>query len=80
METAPVKITYVITHWKLEKTFSGSKSNNAGSSTKFLDGKFTEKENEFYLTIDSTEYIIKNEYFYKFRNPTDSIRLTKIER
>lgn len=72
--------TYVITHWKLEKTFSISESTNPGSSTVFLIGKFTELGNGYYLTTDSTEFTIKNEYFYKFRNPTDSIKLTKIER
>ena len=72
--------TYQIIHWKLESTFSMSESNNPGSSTGFLDGKFTKVGNEYYLRTDSTEYIIKNEYFYKFRNATDKIKLTKIER
>lgn len=72
--------TYVITHWKLENTFSMSESTNPGSSTEFLDGKFAKIENVYYLTTDTTEYIIKNGHFYKFRNPTDSIKLTKIER
>jgi hypothetical protein len=72
--------TYVITHWKHENTFSISESTNPGSSTGFLDGKFTKKGNSYYLTTDTTEYFIKNEYFYKFRNLTDSIKLTKIDR
>ena len=71
---------YKIIHWKLDSTFSMSESNNPGSSTSFLDGKFTTKGNEYYLTTDTTEYIIRDEYFYKFRNSTDSIKLTKIER
>lgn len=71
--------TYVITHWKLENTFSMSESNNSGSSTGFLDGKFIKKENESFLTTDTTEFIIKNGYLYKFRNENDSIKLTKIE-
>lgn len=37
--------TYVITHWKIENTFSISESTNPGSSTGFLDGKFTKKRN-----------------------------------
>lgn len=72
--------TYEITHWKLENTFSMSESNNPGSSTSFLDGKFIKIGNEYYLTTDTTEFIIKNDYLYKFRNENDSIRLTKIER
>lgn len=72
--------TYVITHWKLENTFSMSESNHPGSSTNFLDGKFTTKGNEYYLTTDTTEFIIKNGFLYKFRNKGDSVKLTKIER
>lgn len=72
--------TYVITHWKLENTFSISESTNIGSSTELLDGKFTKNGNKYHLTTDTTEYFIKNDYFYKFRSPTDSIKLTKIER
>lgn len=72
--------TYVITHWKLENTFSMSESNNPGSSTGFLNGKFITNGNEHYLTTDTTEFIIKNGYLYKFRSERDSIKLTKIER
>ena len=72
--------SYVITHWKLENTFSISESNNPGSSTGFLDGKFIRKGNEYYLKTDTTEFIIKKEYLYKFRNENDSIKLNKIER
>ncbi|RYF26322.1 MAG: hypothetical protein EOO42_01775 [Flavobacteriales bacterium] len=72
--------TYVITHWKLENAFSMSESNNLGSSTGFLDGKLIKKKNEYCLTTDTTEFVIKNGYLYKFRNESDSIKLTKIER
>ena len=72
--------TYVITHWKFENTFSMSESNNPGSSTGFLDGNFIIKGNDYYLKTDSTEFIIKDNYLYKFRNEKDSIKLTKIER
>lgn len=72
--------TYDITHWKLENTFSMSESNNPGSSTVFLCGKFIKKGNEYYLTTDTTEFIIKKGYLYKFRNESDSIKLNKIER
>ena len=70
---------FIITHSKLENTFSISESTNPGSSTGFLDGKFSRKGNEFYLTTDSTKYRMKNEYLYGFRNSTDSVKLTKIE-
>lgn len=72
--------TFVVTHWKRENTFSISESTNPGSSTVFLNGQFTENGNAYYLTTDSTEYRIKNEYFYGFRNSMDSIKLSKIER
>ena len=72
--------TYTITHWKLENTFSMSESNSPGSSAYFLEGKFIRKGDEYYLTTDSTEFIIKKGYLYKFRNKSDSIKLTKIER
>ena len=72
--------TYTITHWKLENNFSMSESSSPGSSTYFLEGKFIKKEDEYYLTTDSTEFIIKKGYLYKFRNESDSIKLTKIER
>ena len=72
--------TYTITHWKLENTFSMSESNSPGSSAYFLEGKFIRKGDESYLTTDSTEFMIKKGYLYKFRNESDSIKLTKIER
>ena len=71
---------FKITHFKLENTFSISENTNLGSSTSFLDGKFSRKDDKFYLITDSTEYRIQNEYLYGFRNSTDSIKLTKIER
>ena len=70
---------FVITHFKLENTFSISESKNPGSSTSFLDGKFSRIKDGFYLTTDSTEYRIKKEYLYGFRNSTDSIKLTKVK-
>lgn len=71
---------FEITHFKLENTFSISESTNPGSTTSFLNGKFIKKEDGFYLTTDSTKYRIKDEYLYGFRNSTDSIMLTKVER
>jgi hypothetical protein len=72
--------TFVITHWKLENTFSISESTNPGSSTDFLDGNFSNVGSDYYLTTDSTKYKIKNGYFYGFRSSSDSIKLTRIER
>ncbi|MFB9080255.1 hypothetical protein ACFFLS_11800 [Flavobacterium procerum] len=71
---------FVITHWKLENTFSISESTNPGSSTSFLDGKFSKKGNGYYLTTDSKKYHMRNEYLHGFRSETDSIKLTKIEK
>ena len=71
---------FKITHFKIENTFSISESTNQGSSTSFIEGKFSRKENEIYLTTDSTKYKIRNEYLYGFRNSKDSIKLTKIEK
>ncbi|WNM18058.1 hypothetical protein [Flavobacterium capsici] len=71
---------FAIIHSKLDNTFSMTVSTNQGSTTEFLEGKFRENGNEYYLTSDSTEYKIRNEYLFGFRNSTDSIKLTKIER
>ena len=71
---------FVITHWKLDHTFSISESTNSGSSTSFLEGKFHENEGEYFLTTDSTKYKIRNEYLYGFRNEIDGIKLTKVAR
>lgn len=71
--------TFVITHSRLDNTFSISESTHPGSSTEFLDGKLNRNGNEYYLTTDSTKYIIKNEYIFGFRNATDKIKLVKIE-
>jgi membrane protein YdbS with pleckstrin-like domain len=70
---------FAIIHSKIDNTFSITESTNQGSSTEFLEGKFRENGNEYYLTNDSTEYKIRNEYLFGFRNSTDSIKLTKIE-
>lgn len=73
-------ITYHIIHWKTDRTFTMSKSKQAGSSTQFLEGIFSRYENGYSLTTDSTEFRIRNNYLYQFRNPADSILLTKVER
>lgn len=70
---------FAIIHSKIYGTFSMTESTNQGSTTEFLEGKFSRKGNEYYLISDSTKYKIKNEYLFGFRNPTDSIKLTKIE-
>lgn len=71
---------FTITHWKLHNTFDITESTNSGSSTSFLDGKTIKKDSAFYLKTDSTQYKIKNGYLFGFKNATDSIKLTKIER
>ena len=71
---------FAIIHSKLDNTFTLTESTNQGSTTEFLEGKFSKNGNEYYLKTDSTEYKIRNEYLFGFRNSTDSIKLTKIER
>jgi hypothetical protein len=71
---------FTITHWKKENTFSKSESTNLGSSTEFLYGKFTKKENKYYLSSETKEFFIKNDFLYGFRSPLDIIKLTKILR
>ena len=71
---------FAIIHSKLDNTFSMTESTNQGSTTEFLEGKFSGNGNEYYLKTDSTEFKIRNEYLFGFRNSTDSIKLTKIER
>jgi membrane protein YdbS with pleckstrin-like domain len=71
---------FAIIHSKLDNTFTMSESTNQGSTTEFLEGKFSKNGNDYYLKADSTEYKIRNEYLFGFRNSTDSIKLTKIER
>lgn len=72
--------TYCIGHWKADPTFSILESTMQGSSTEFLSGKFIKRGNEYHLTTDSTDYVIKNDTLYRFRDPADSIKLIKIER
>ncbi|MEC4004965.1 hypothetical protein OX283_009880 [Flavobacterium sp. SUN052] len=71
---------FAIVHSKLDNTFSMTESTNQGSTTEFLEGKFSKSGNEYFLKTDSTQYKIRNEYLFGFRNSVDSIKLIKIER
>lgn len=70
--------TFNILHSKLDNTFSMSYSTNPGSSSSFIDGKFISKNNMYLLTTDTTNFIIKNNFFFGFRG-SDSIKLTKVD-
>jgi hypothetical protein len=72
--------TYKISHWKIENTFSISQSTNPGSSWGFLDGSFEIKDKDYYLTTDSTQYVIRDGILYDFRNKGDIIKLTKVDK
>jgi len=70
--------SYEITHWKLEGTFSMSERFDSGSSSEFLSGKFVKLNNEYYLSTDSTKYIIRKGVLYGFRDENKGIVLKKI--
>lgn len=70
---------YQITHWKPEDEFSMSERLDPGSSTVFLEGRFTEANNEVYLTTDSTKYVIRNGVLYGFGNESKGFMLKKID-
>ena len=70
-----------LTRWKKTNEFSMSYSLSPGSSWGFLDGKCIEKSGDWYLTSDSLKRkIINDEKLIGFRNPTDTIRMNKLER
>lgn len=69
--------TFNILHSKLDDRFSMSYSTNPGSSSSFIDGKFISKNGFCLLTTDTTNFIIKNNFFFGFRG-NDSIKLTKV--
>jgi hypothetical protein len=72
---------FMITRWKLHNTFDITENNSfTGASITILDGKTIKKDNDYYLTTDSTQYKIRNGYLFGFRNTSDSIKLKKIER
>ncbi len=71
--------SFEITHEKLDHTFNISERTTSGSSVEFLQGNFTVKGKDYYLTTDSTRYMIKNNFLYGFRNKDSIIHLLKIE-
>jgi hypothetical protein len=73
--------TFRLTRWKKTNGFSMSYSLRPGSSWGFLDGKCMERNGDWYLTSDSLNMkIIDDEKLIGFRNPTDTIRMNKLER
>jgi hypothetical protein len=70
---------YRIIHWKSEGTFSMSENFRSGSSSEFLNGKFVELNNEYYLSTDSTRYVIRNGVLYGFRSGSKGIVLKRLD-
>ena len=68
---------YKIVHWKSEGTFSMSEQLDPGASLQFLEGKFIESSKEYYLTTDSTKYVIRKNILYGFGNGSKGIALKK---
>jgi len=68
---------YEIVHWKSEGTFSMSEQLDPGASLEFLEGKFVESNKEYYLTTDSTKYVIRKNVLYGFGNGSKGIALKK---
>lgn len=68
---------YEIVHWKSEGTFSMSEQLDPGTSLEFLEGKFVESNKEYYLTTDSTKYVIRKNVLYGFGNGSKGIALKK---
>jgi hypothetical protein len=66
---------YEIVHWKSEGTFSMSEQLDPGASLQFLEGKFIESNKEYYLTTDSTKYVIRKNILYGFGNGSKGIAL-----
>ena len=64
---------------KQDTTFYMTYSTNPGSSTSFISGHFIRNNDNYNLTNDSIRMMIRNEFLYRFRNKSDSIKLTKIK-
>ncbi|WP_162550318.1 hypothetical protein [Hymenobacter nivis] len=71
--------SFEITDGKLDHSFSMSERITSGSSIEFLQGNFIVKGNDYYLTTDSSKYVIRNSFLYGFRSKDSIIRLLKVE-
>jgi hypothetical protein len=71
--------TFILTHWKLEHTFTLGYSLHPGSSKGYIDGNVIISNSDYILTTDTTTYFIKNNYLINFRQSDTSILITKVE-
>jgi len=69
---------FQITHSKFDNTFSITYSTDPGSSWSLIDGRFIKRQDSYALTTDSTQFIIRNNYLFGFREH-DSLQLTALD-
>ncbi|PKG41706.1 hypothetical protein [Psychroflexus sp. MES1-P1E] len=80
-EFAKADLIFRLTRWKKTNGFSMSHSLRLSSSWEPLDVKCMEKNGDRYLTSDSSNMkIVDDEKLIGFLNPTDTIRMNKLER
>ncbi len=70
--------TFRVTRWKEDNTFSMSYSTSPGSSWRFLEGDCRKESDAWILTTDSTKMFISGDLLIGFRNPKDSIQLSRL--
>jgi hypothetical protein len=70
---------YQITHWKMEDKFEMNEKISVAISSDYLAGDCTQRDNQYYLSTDSTLFRIDNQWLHGFSNHTDSIQLKKVE-
>ncbi len=75
-----VDTTFSLIRWKASNEFSMTYSLNPGSSSGFLDGHCENKNGKWILRTDSTTMQIDKDNLIGFRNSTDTIKMTKVER
>ncbi|WP_243345949.1 hypothetical protein [Parabacteroides sp. FAFU027] len=72
--------TFSLIRLKETNEFSLTYSLNPGSSCGFLDGHYENENGNWILKADSMTMKISKDNLIGFRNPTDTIRMKKIER
>ena len=72
--------TFSLISWKETNEFSMTYSLNPGSSWSFLDGHCENKSGKWILKTDNMKMEIENNNLIGFRNQTDTLKMTKIER
>jgi hypothetical protein len=72
--------TYTFIRWKETNEFSMTYSLNPGSSWGLLDGHCENENGKWILKADSIKMKIDNDNLIGFRNQTDTLKMTKIER